>query len=120
MDTIMNEFTHRLIYAAPGIRQAISHEPDIVPDFSGATIKTVVALLFCLMWNGIASPREMQSYLDQHGCRFDHETILFLLNVYDGTDPFRHFWTSNDQGNFEPLFDAVQAAEKYFFGAKFD
>ena len=103
----MYNFTQGLIVDAQRIRNVLDFEPAVRPDFSEAKITTVVALIYCLIWKGIADSAGINRYLAEHGCRFDRDVIDFLISAYEGDDPERHLWTRTSIGIYVPIFDVV-------------
>ncbi len=103
----MYTFSQRILDAAPRVRNMFANESAMRGLIVSTDLRTLAVLLFCLMWNGIDTATEMERYLAERGCRFDHKAIDFLLNAFDGDDPERHLWTRHNHGDYCPMLEAM-------------
>lgn len=96
-----------MIQTADKVREAISHEPAIRPNFERASISHIIVVMFAAMMKGMTTASSIYRYLDDRGCRFDRDTIDFLLNAYEGDDAERHLWSRMPAGDYMPLLEAL-------------
>ena len=105
----MYTFSQRMLGNVEQIRMALKCEPGIRPNFARADIRTIIQIIFAAMMNGSFDGAAIYRYLEARGCTFDRETIDFLLNAYEGTDPEQHLWERRSLGDFQPLTAAIPA-----------
>jgi hypothetical protein len=104
--------TYDTITEMARIRDALALEPSIRLDLSQAGPTTTAAFIFCRMGRGVDELDSIYQELRLRGCRYDHETIKFLLSVYEGNDPGRHLWSYYECDEYYlPLTGLPEAAD---------
>ncbi len=98
--------TQGIIENAPAIRKMMQYGPKVGLDLSYADIQTVLAVMFCLMWDSVGEAPDIYDALRTMNCKLDRDSIEFLLHHFDGDDLKLHLWESFN-GQYMPNFDLL-------------
>jgi hypothetical protein len=100
-------FTNRLLLSARQVREAISREPQIRPDYSGADLKTIVVVMYAAMWSGVYEPDALYHYLEARGAPITRDAFNFLLDAFEGDTWEHHLWSRGNLGDYVPVLGAM-------------
>jgi len=96
-------FSQRLVQGASLVHKLLQLDPKIGLDLRQTDIRTIIAVIFCLMTLGIDTAPSITSYLAERGSPFDEDTVEFVLAQYEGEDPSQHLWERDYLGAYSPL-----------------
>ena len=102
----MTTLTQHVLSFTSGVRTALRYEPGITPDFALADLSLLLAVMFCIMWNGLVEAPAIYRYLEERGCSLDRDAVYFLLSAFEGDDPDNHLWSVGPCGNYRPIMGA--------------
>ncbi len=99
--------TKVLLSRAPALRKIMDSEQGILLNLRGATLGTIVLVLFCAMWNGIEDAEDLTDYLLEQNAPVGAESVSFLLAAFEGFDPAHDLWRRDPSGAYTPLLAAL-------------
>lgn len=106
MENDMYTYTQRIVMNVAKVREALRHEPAIRPSFAQAGLRDLVPVIFALFQDGTTTVSGVYDYLKAHDCKFDRESIQFLIDAYEGDKP-HHLWERHNLGDYWPNFEAL-------------
>ena len=95
----MLTFSQSLLGNVAQVSAALDLEPGIRLDFTKADLRTVVRVMYAVMMRRSIDAAGLHRHLEARGCRFDRDTVDFLLNAYEGPDPDHHFGRGGTAAN---------------------